>query len=249
MSPISSFEAACGAPSALKPAVDEALLKCPDVRSVLVVRRTGQEVEWDQDRDVWWHDLVGRQSAEHECEFFDAEHPLFVMYTSGTTGKPKGILHTSGGYLTQVAYSHHAVFDLKPHGPSRIPAIVPVEEITLPTIIALGTACERSSDVTAVHVNYDTEDGDLLIKRWPSQFPDIRLVVIESPYRTVAEPLSWYITDRIKQFPNEATIILPSIRVRHWWQRPMVNQSLRRLRTVLGRRKTVTFVENPFAVR
>lgn len=103
-----------GAASALKPAVDEALLKCPDVRSVLVVRRTGQEVEWDAERDVWWHELVDGQSPEHEPEAFDAEHPLFVMYTSGSTGKPKGILHTSGGYLTQAAYTHYAVFDLKP---------------------------------------------------------------------------------------------------------------------------------------
>ncbi|MGN6608349.1 MAG: AMP-binding protein, partial [Jatrophihabitans sp.] len=84
-----------GAPSALKPAVDEALLKCPDVRSVLVVRRTGQDVEWDAERDVWWHELVDKQSTEHEPEAFDSEHPLFVMYTSGSTGKPKGILHTS----------------------------------------------------------------------------------------------------------------------------------------------------------
>jgi acetyl-CoA synthetase len=103
-----------GAPSALKPAVDEALLKCPDVRSVLVVRRTGQDVEWQDGRDVWWHELVDSQSSEHAPEAFDAEHPLFVMYTSGSTGKPKGILHTSGGYLTQAAYTHHAVFDLKP---------------------------------------------------------------------------------------------------------------------------------------
>ncbi len=103
-----------GAPSALKPAVDEALQKCPDVRSVLVVRRTEQDVDWTDGRDVWWDDVVAKASTEHTCEFFDSEHPLFVMYTSGSTGKPKGILHTSGGYLTQAAYTHHAVFDLKP---------------------------------------------------------------------------------------------------------------------------------------
>ena len=102
-----------GKPSGLKAIVDEAVAQCPTIEHVLVVRRTGQDVAWS-DKDLWWHDTVEQASPEHEAQPFDAEHPLFILYTSGTTAKPKGILHTTGGYLTQVSYTHHAVFDLKP---------------------------------------------------------------------------------------------------------------------------------------
>ena len=103
-----------GSAFALKPAVDEALKGQSNVSKVLVVKRTGQETAWTEGRDIWWHDLVDRQSTTHSPEFFDSEHPLFILYTSGTTAKPKGIFHTTGGYLTQVAYTHRVVFDIKP---------------------------------------------------------------------------------------------------------------------------------------
>jgi len=103
-----------GSVAPLKPAVDEALQQCPDVSAVLVVQRTGNEVAWTDGRDHWWHDTVAKAPSTHEAEAFDAEHPLYVMYTSGTTGKPKGILHTSGGYLTGCAWTQYEVFDVKP---------------------------------------------------------------------------------------------------------------------------------------
>lgn len=103
-----------GNPSALKPAVDASLEGGTTVRNVLVVRRTGQDVAWTDGRDVWWHEALEAAPAEHTPVPVEAEHPLFILYTSGTTGKPKGIFHTTGGYLVQTAYTHLNVFDLKP---------------------------------------------------------------------------------------------------------------------------------------
>ena len=98
----------------LKEAVDHALEdnSCPSIEHVLVVQRTNSDTSMS-DRDVWWHEALAKAKPEHEAIGFDSEHPLFILYTSGTTGKPKGILHSTGGYLTGASYTHRTVFDLK----------------------------------------------------------------------------------------------------------------------------------------
>ena len=101
-----------GASSALKPAVDEAVSGESSVEKVLVVKRTGAEVAWDKRRDVWWHEALAAADATHAVVGHDSEHPLFILYTSGTTGQPKGILHTTGGFLAQCAYTNAVVHDV-----------------------------------------------------------------------------------------------------------------------------------------
>ena len=96
----------------LKANADEAVRECPTIEHVVTVRRTGGEHAFNEGRDLWYHDVVEGQSTECEPEPLDAEHPLYLLYTSGTTGKPKGIVHTTGGYLTQVAATHRMIFDI-----------------------------------------------------------------------------------------------------------------------------------------
>jgi len=100
-----------GRPIPLKRNTEEALASCPNVHTVLTVRRSGAEVPWKAGRDVWYHELVANQSDACEPEMMDAEDPLFILYTSGSTGKPKGVQHSTGGYLLQAAITHRYVFD------------------------------------------------------------------------------------------------------------------------------------------
>ena len=97
----------------LKANVDKALAQCPNVHSVIVVKHTGNAIDWHTGRDVWYHDAAAHVSAVCEPEIMDAEDPLFILYTSGSTGKPKGVLHTTAGYLLQAAMTHRYVFDYR----------------------------------------------------------------------------------------------------------------------------------------
>jgi acetyl-CoA synthetase len=106
-----------GKPAALKPAVDEALESTPSVQAVLVVRRLGDQAPdttMVEDRDHWWHDIVDTQLADCPAEPLDSEHMLYLLYTSGSTAKPKGIFHTTAGYLLGTSFTHEMIFDLKP---------------------------------------------------------------------------------------------------------------------------------------
>jgi len=143
--------------------------------------------------------------------------------------------------------SPDVVLDFKAHGESRIPIIVPVEDINLATVMTLGAACDRSRDVTAVHVQVDPDEPSHVAERWHRQFPDVPLVVIDSPFRTVSDPIASYVDDRLRQAPHEVTVMVPLLEVSHWYQRPLVNQSLKRLSTLLERRGRVSVIAYPFS--
>ncbi|MDB9792445.1 acetate--CoA ligase [Candidatus Pelagibacter sp.] len=98
----------------LKYTTDEALESCPNVKKCIVVKRTGNYINWNQERDVWYHDLIKDVSKHCEPEEMNAEDPLFILYTSGSTGKPKGVLHTTGGYMVYASMTHQYIFNYKP---------------------------------------------------------------------------------------------------------------------------------------
>ena len=98
----------------LKEIIDEALVDCPNIKKCIVVKRTGNFVNWDLDRDVWYHKITKNVPTECEPEEMNAEDPLFILYTSGSTGKPKGVLHTTGGYMVYVSMTHRYIFNYKP---------------------------------------------------------------------------------------------------------------------------------------
>ena len=99
---------------ALKTSVEKALKECPNVHTVVTVRRTGADIPWTENRDIWYHEAIEAVSADCPAEPMDSEDPLFILYTSGSTGKPKGVLHTTGGYLLMASMTHHYVFDYHP---------------------------------------------------------------------------------------------------------------------------------------
>jgi amino acid transporter len=139
-----------------------------------------------------------------------------------------------------------AVFDLAPTGTSFVPVVVPIEDINLATVMALGSACERTRDVRAVHVLVDPDHPSTVPERWARQFPNIRLVVIDSPFRTVADPIANYVEELAHTPPYEVQVLLPVLEVRHRYERPLVNQSLKRLKGMLAGHRHIEVTLFPF---
>ena len=139
----------------LKKNTDEALLKCPNVHTVLVVKHTGGAVAWNTEHDVWYHELMDKSSTDCPAEEMDAEDPLFILYTSGSTGKPKGVLHTTGGYLVFAAITHKYTFDY--HDGDVYWCTADVGWVTGHTYIVYGPLCNGAISLMFEGVpNYPT---------------------------------------------------------------------------------------------
>jgi amino acid transporter len=139
-----------------------------------------------------------------------------------------------------------AVMELRARGTSSVPIIVPVEEINLATVMTVSEACNRTREVIAVHVEVDPDEPSHVEERWRKQFPGIPLIVIDSPYRTVADPIAVYVRDRVRRTPHEAIILVPVVGARHFYHRPLVNQSLKQLKKLFATQRHVDVQEFHF---
>jgi acetyl-CoA synthetase len=201
----------------LKATADVAVADCPSIETVLVLRRTAQDdVPMQDGRDAWWHDVVPRQSTTCPAEPMDAEDLLYLLYTSGTTAKPKGIMHTTGGYLTQVAFTHKYVFDLKPDEDVYWCA-ADVGWVTGHSYIVYGPLMNRATSVLyegtpdypdkdrlwqiveryGVTILYTAPTAIRTFMKWGSEFPDQHDLSTLRLLGTVGEPINpeawvWY---------------------------------------------------------
>ncbi len=200
----------------LKESADTAMAETPSIERCLVVRRTGQDVPMQDGRDIWWDDLVPGQAAEFPAEPMDAEDLLYLLYTSGTTAKPKGIMHTTGGYLTQVAWTHQNVFDLKPDTDVYWCA-ADVGWVTGHSYIVYGPLANRTTSVMyegtpdfpdkdrlwsiveryGVTILYTAPTAIRSFMKWGTEFPDKHDMASLRLLGTVGEPINpeawvWY---------------------------------------------------------